>query len=150
VATLADWLLADQGAGSRERLEPVTLETPNGLPLEWRWIGRGHPQAVRVAFQSESTATVESVRFDADGHAELRLPPGEYRWRAMDGPERGEVVVERYSDEWRPAPTQLAAQPGESGGSRRIIAARDWWWLFAVALAAFIAEWVLRRRQGLP
>ncbi len=149
VATLADWLLAERGSVT-QRFEPVTLEAANGLPIEWRWLGRGAPQAIRVALQSDSTSVVEPVRFDADGKAELRLPPGEYRWRAMDGPERGAVVVERYSDEWRPAPTHLAAQPGEPGGSRRIIAARDLWWLFAVALVAFIAEWVLRRRQGLP
>ena len=149
VATLADWLLAERGSVT-QRFEPVTPEAANGLPIEWRWLGSGSPQAIRVALQSDSTSVVESVHFDADGQAELRLPPGEYRWRAMDGPERGVVVVERYSDEWRPAPTQLAAQPGDPGGSRRIIAARDLWWLFAVALAAFIAEWVLRRRQGLP
>jgi len=27
---------------------------------------------------------------------------------------------------------------------------RDRWWLFAIAIAAFAAEWAWRRRQGLP
>jgi len=152
VATLADWLLTDQGTGggSRERLEPVTLETPNGLPLEWRWIGRGSPQPVRVALESESGSASETIRFDAEGRAELRLPPGAYGWRAADGPERGQVVVEEYSDEWRPALPHLTAQPGGPGSSRRVVAARDLWWLFIVAVAALVAEWVWRRRQGLP
>jgi hypothetical protein len=80
----------------------------------------------------------------------MRLPPGVYRWHATDGAERGVVVVERYSDEWRPAATTVSAQPGEPAGSRRDVAARDQWWLFALALTAFVGEWVWRRRQGLP
>lgn len=151
VAAFADWLLAERGE-SRERFGPVTLEAPNGLPLEWHWLSRATPaaQTVRVVLQSESTSVTRSLPFDADGRAELRVPPGLYRWRVTDGPERGVVVAERYSDEWRPAPVTLSDQPGAVTGSRRDIAARDQWWLFAVALAAFVGEWAWRRRQGLP
>lgn len=149
VAVFADWLLAERD-GSRERFGPVTPEAANGMPLEWRWLGQAAPQPVRVSLESESASVTRAVPFDADGRAELRMPPGVYRWRAIDGPERGVVVVERYSDEWRPAPVTLVAQPGEPGESRQDVAARDQWWLFAVALAAFVGEWVWRRRQGLP
>src|SRR5439155_253620 len=38
VAGLVDWLL-EQGAGSGKRFVPVTYETPNGMPLQWRWTG---------------------------------------------------------------------------------------------------------------
>src|SRR5437660_12254122 len=44
VAGLVDWLL-EQGAGSRERFAPVTYETPNGIPLQWRWTGKGEPRS---------------------------------------------------------------------------------------------------------
>src|SRR5207249_1639109 len=40
VAGLVDWLL-EQGAGSGKRFVPVTYETPNGMPLQWRWTGKG-------------------------------------------------------------------------------------------------------------
>jgi len=116
----------------------------------WRWIGRAAPQPIRVVLESGSGTRTESLRFDADGRAELRLPPGVYRWHAADGAERGVVVAESYSEEWRPARPSLASQPGEPGGARRIAAARDQWWLYAIVLGAFVGEWVWRRRQGLP
>ena len=150
VAAVADWLLAEPGAEGGERFGPVMLEAPNAEPLEWRWFGRGPAAAVPVTLASGATPVTETLRFDADGRAELRLPPGVYRWRATDGAERGVVVVERYSDEWRPAAATVSAQPGEPAGSRRDVAARDQWWLFALALTAFVGEWVWRRRQGLP
>ncbi len=150
VAAVADWLLAEQGAGSRERFGPATLEAPNGVPLEWRWFGRSVPRPVRVTLESELAPVTKTLHFDAGGRADLLLPPAVYRWRAVDGPERGVVAVERYSDEWRPAPAVVSAQPGEPAGSRRDFAARDRWWLFALVLTAFVGEWVWRRRQGLP
>jgi hypothetical protein len=73
-----------------------------------------------------------------------------YRWRAADGPERGLVVVEEYSDEWRPATPTLASQPGAVGDERREVGARDRWWLYVLALGALVAEWAWRRREGLP
>ena len=150
VGAVADWLLADGGAGSRERFGPATLEAPNGVPLQWRWFGRSVPRPVRVTLESERAPVTETLSFDASGRADLLLSPGVYRWRAADGPERGVVVVERYSDEWRPAPSVVAAQPGEPAGARRDVAARDRWWLYALVLTALVGEWVWRRRQGLP
>src|SRR5207245_3962882 len=43
IASLADFLLGERGAGSGERVVPMTYETPNGLPLVWRWVGGGAP-----------------------------------------------------------------------------------------------------------
>jgi len=150
VAALADWLLVERGAGSGERFGPVTLEAPNGLPLEWRWERGAPPPMAVVELESEGRSHRDTLRFDASGQAALQLTPGVYRWRAVDGPERGVVAVEQYSDEWRPAPVTLGPQPGEPGDARRDVGARDQWWLYALALAAFIAEWAWRRRQGLP
>lgn len=150
VAAVADWLLAEPGAGSRERFGPVTLEAPNGLPLEWRWEKGAPPPRAVVELESEGRSRLDTLRFDASGHAALHLTPGVYRWRASDGPERGLVVVERYSDEWRPASVTLGPQAGEPGGTRRDVGARDQWWLYVLALTAFVAEWAWRRRQGLP
>jgi len=151
VAVVADWLLSDEAA-SVERFGPVTPEVPQGMPLIWRWRGRGAPNAVALVLESPQGSRTATLRFDAQGEAMLRLPPGVYRWRAAEGAgsERGLVAVEEYSDEWRPSPATLQSQPGESGGLRRDVGARDHWWLFALALAAFAGEWAWRRHQGLP
>jgi len=150
VAALADWLLAERGAGSGERFTPVTPEVPNGVALDWRWLGRDPPATRALVLESAAGVHTDTLRFDMSGHAQLHLAPGTYRWRAADGPERGLVAVEQYSDEWRPAPVTLGPQRGEPGDARRDVGARDQWWLYVLALAAFVAEWAWRRRQGLP
>ena len=84
VAGLVDWLL-EQGAGSGKRLVPVTYETPNGMPLQWRWTGKGEPRDVVIALAADQGQRVDTLRFDAGGRAELRLPPGVYRYAASEG-----------------------------------------------------------------
>jgi hypothetical protein len=150
VAGLADWLLGEQGAGSRERAVPVTREAAHGLPLVWRWTGAGAPQPVVVNLQSEGGRRADTLRFDAAGRAELRLPPGVYRYTLAGSGAPSIVAVETYSEEYRPRAAALAAQPGEALGRFESVGLRDRWWLFAIALAAFAAEWAWRRRQGLP
>jgi len=153
VAGLVDWLL-EQGAGSGERFAPVTYETPNGMPLQWRWTGKGEPRDVVISLAADQGQRVDTLRFGAGGRAELRLPPGLYRYAASDGGggggERGVVAVDTYSDEWRPAVPVLVPQPGTPGARLTGVALRDRWWLFVVAIAAFAAEWAWRRRAGLP
>ena len=149
VAALTDWLLGG-GEGRRERAVPVALEVPNGVALGWRWTGVGDPRPVTIELQDGSALTRDTLRFDAAGRAELRLPPGDYRYSLGSPLERGVVVVEAYSDEWRPAAPVLTAQAGIAAGRVARIGLRDRWWLFAIAIAAFAAEWAWRRRQGLP
>jgi hypothetical protein len=149
VAAVTDWLLGTSAPGAG-RVEPLTTETTNGTPLRWRWAGRDVPRPLPIMLESSGGARGDTLRFDAQGEAVLRLPPDAYRWRLPDGTERGLVIVEEYSDEWRPAAVTVAPQAGETGAGRVAVAARDWWWLFALAIAAFVGEWVWRRRQGLP
>jgi hypothetical protein len=149
VAALADWLLGG-GAARRERAVPVTLETPNGLPLAWQWTGAGDPRPLAIELHGDTGVRRDTLRFDAAGRAELRLPSGVYRYALDGGPERGVVAAEVYSDEWRPSAPVLAAQAGAPAGRVAQIGMRDRWWLFAIAIAAFAAEWAWRRRQGLP
>ena len=151
VAGLTDWLLAG-GEGSEDRFLPVATVTPNGLPVQWRWTAAGEPRAVVLSLTSARGRQQDTLRFDAGGRAELWLPPGVYRYAAAEGPERALVVVDTYSDEWRPAPVVVAAHAGASAGEGRLagVALRDRWWLFVLAIAAFAGEWAWRRRQGLP
>jgi hypothetical protein len=161
VAALADWLLDEEGAtGRRDRLVPETEVVANGLPLAWRWVGGEHggrdgrpSDVVLTLAVGGGGERVDTLRFDATGRAELLLPPGMYRYAAGGAGgagERGLVVVETYSDEWRPAPAVLGAQDGAPAVRLVGIGIRDRWWLFVVAVAAFAAEWAWRRRQGLP
>ncbi|HEV2750945.1 MAG TPA: hypothetical protein VGV12_10530 [Gemmatimonadales bacterium] len=149
VAGVSDWLL-EQGAGSRERFLPVTYETPNGTPLVWRWETPGTARDIVLSLATDKGQRVDTLRFDAGGRAELHLPPGAYRYSVRDGPEHGLVVVDDYSDEWRPAARVLTSQPGAADGRSVPVALRDRWWLFVLATLAFATEWAWRRRQGLP
>ena len=130
----------------------MTYETPNGMPTVWRWAGRGTPRAVTLSLTTEKGQLIDTLRFDAGGRAELRLPPGVYRYAASDGrgAERGVVAVDTYSDEWRPAVPILVPQSGTPGGRLTSVALRDRWWLFVVVIVALVAEWAWRRREGLP
>ena len=155
VAALADWLLGG-GEGRGERFVPVTYEVPNGIPVVWRWVGRGvtgSPSDVVLRLAGDAGVRVDTLRFDAAGQAALLLPPGVYRYASEDGGgggERGLVAVETYSDEWRPAQAVLRAHEGAPAGRLVGIGLRDRWWLYVVAIATFAAEWAWRRRQGLP
>ena len=149
VAALADWLLA-AGDGKGERFAPVTHEVADGLPLVWRWTGSGAPRDLVVTLTAGLKRRADTLRFDVTGRAELLLPPGVYAYSVQDGPERGLVAVDTYSDEWRPDAPVLRVQEGAPAGRLATTAMRDRWWLFVVAIAAFAAEWAWRRRQGLP
>ena len=150
VAGLVDWLLGPQNAGARERAVPVALETQNGLPTAWRWTGTGAPQPLAISLESGATVRTDTLRFDAAGRAELALPPAAYRYTFAGGAERGVVVVETYSDEWRPQPVTVGPQTGETSARTTSVGLRDRWWLFVIAIAALAGEWAWRRRQGLP
>jgi hypothetical protein len=150
VAALVDWLLGEQGTGSRERAVPITLETPNGLPVVWRWTAPDSARAIAVTLRSTDTTRSDTLRFDPSGRAELLLPPGVYRYALAGGSEQGLIAVETYSDEWLPRAPALSAQPGEATARLASVGLRDRWWLFVIVIAALATEWTLRRRQGLP
>jgi hypothetical protein len=151
VAGLVDWLLVtDVDRGAWARLEQ--MEVPRGLPVVWRWTGPGEPRDLGIRLEGAGTpASFDSLRFGAAGRAELLLPPGTYHYTlGTKANGTGVFVVEAYSDEWRPAGPVLQAQLGGGTPTRITIDWRERWWLFALAVAAFGAEWAWRRRMGLP
>jgi hypothetical protein len=161
VAALVDWLLGEAEAG-RGVVAPVVPEVANGLPLEWRWRGRGEPRAVTLRLTGAGGAggagreRLDTLRFGATDRAAVWLPPGIYRYAAGEGTEgtegtaRGVVAVEEYSDEWRWARPVLTPQAGAAVGRAGAVRLRERWWLFVVAVAALAAEWAWRRRAGMP
>jgi hypothetical protein len=151
VAELANWLLEGEGGrGKGERATPEAVAVANGLRVVWRWTGSGTPHDLPVTLSASAGERRDTLRFDATGEATLLLPPGVYRYALDDGPERGVVAVETYSDEWRPDAPVLRRQPGAPAGRFETVTMRDRWWLFVLAMAAFTVEWAWRRRQGLP
>lgn len=148
IAGLVDWLLAG-GSTASDWAHPDSLDIPAGLPVTWRWTGPGTPRPVGIALAAPSGALSDTLRFGADGRAELLLPPATYRYTLADGHGRGLLVVDQYSDEWRGGAT-LEDQPGRAAAERVVTDWRERWWLFALAIAAFAAEWAWRRRMGLP
>ena len=148
VAGLVDWLLAG-GSGATDWARPDSLDVPDGLPVTWRWSGPGSPKPLGVAFASASGTTTDTLRFGADGHAQVRLPTGTYRYALADGHGHGVIVVDAYSEEWRRGPV-LEDQPGRAATDRVVLDWRERWELFALAILVFAAEWTWRRRMGLP
>jgi hypothetical protein len=149
VATTANWLLA--GADTvRGVAAPVRSVVQNGRPLVFEWTGAGPVVATPVAWSgagADGTRT-DTLRFDGAGRAPVRWPPGEYRYRLVGGG-GGIVAVEEYSDELLPSPVTLQARTARASLPQGRTAARDWLWLFAIAIAALSVEWLARRRLGL-
>jgi hypothetical protein len=149
VATTASWLLA--GADSvRGVAAPVRSVVQNGRPLVFEWAGAGPAVATPVVWSGagDSGTRTDTLRFDGAGRAPVRLPPGEYRYRLVGGG-GGTVAVEEYSDELLPSPVTLQARTARAGLPQGRTAAREWLWLFAIAIAALSVEWLARRRLGL-
>ncbi len=147
VAATVSWLLAapDSATGLAR---PVRNVVQQGRPLVFQWTGAGSSRPVALSLGSGDDTRADTLRFDGAGRAALWLAPGEYRYRLEDGV-TSLAGVETYSDEFLPRPVVLSAQePGQVTDSGKT-SPRDWPWLFAIAVAALCAEWLVRRRMGL-
>jgi hypothetical protein len=76
------------------------------------------------------------------------LAPGEYRYRLGPGG-AGTVAVEEYSDELLPRPVTVTPHGARAAFATTTRSAREWPWLFALAVMGLAGEWVARRRLGL-
>ena len=147
VAATASWLLggADSARGAARPLRPVVS---NGRPVIFEWAASGTPQPTAVAWSGSGAARSDTLRFDGSGRAAVWLSPGEYRYRLAGGG-GGTVAVEEYSDELLPRPPALTAHEARASAPLGRRAARDWLWLFGLAVAGLAGEWIARRRLGL-
>ncbi len=85
VAALVDWLLGDEGRGTRERVVPELYEVPNGMPTVWRWAAADSARPIAIRLRHDDTTRTDTLRFDAAGRAELLLAPGVYRYALGGG-----------------------------------------------------------------
>ncbi len=149
VAAGVDWLL---GSTARARGGAVVVSdvVPRGVPVTFAWRGDGPaPAVLAVELEGADSAVARVLPLDPAGVAELRLPPGTYRWRVRPADASGWTVVESYSSEFHPGPV-VAAWQAAAVAPRGVEGAREAWWIFAVALVALLTEWAWRTRRGLP
>ncbi|MDB4882410.1 MAG: hypothetical protein JWL95_1176 [Gemmatimonadetes bacterium] len=147
--TLFDWLAA--GRTDRRAVVPEAGVFRAGAPLRWR---RGAPDdsVVDVVLSRRGApARVDSMRLRfADAATVVEspaVPPGVYDVRASGG---SSVLVVNASGEM--IPRRPTVKSGGVGGRASIAdapLAGDLGWLYAVAVIALCAEWLLRRRIGL-
>lgn len=147
VAATTSWLLggADSARGSARSLRAVVS---NGRPVVFEWTAPGAPAPLGIAWSGDRGSQADTLRFDGGGHATVWLAPGEYRYR-LSGGGGGTVAVEEYSEELLPRPPTLSPHEARLAVPPGRRAARDWLWLFGLAVAALAGEWMARRRLGL-
>ncbi|MEO8450401.1 MAG: hypothetical protein ABI647_11450 [Gemmatimonadota bacterium] len=102
-----------------------------GYEDTWRWRMSG-PEGAVLAHRAWWTSLVGSVAYRASVPLAPRAP-------ANDAPRARMVAALGPPDPSVPSPAR------DSYGDRP---ARPWWWLFAVAAGALVAEWARRRRRG--
>jgi hypothetical protein len=147
VASAASWLLAGTDT-TMGVARPVRRVVQQGRPLVFEWTGPGVASATALTWSTPDGTRPDTLRFDGAGRATVWLAPGTYRYR-FGGGAGGMVAVEEYSDELLPHAVTLRPRNGvvRPPGGRTV--ARDWLWLFGLAILAFAAEWLARRRLGL-
>lgn len=147
VAATTSWLLG--GADSvRGSARPLRTVVQNGRPIVFEWIAPGPPREAAIGWTGDDLARTDTLRFDGAGRAVTWLPPGIHRYRLSEGG-AGTIAVERYSDEFIPRPETLAARESTAPRPAATSSAREWLWLFGLAVLGLAVEWLLRRRLGL-
>ena len=147
-----DWLLGSSLAQRTETLESSGV-VARGEPVTFTWTRGAPPDSLEVLVHRSGTPDTSRaiLRFDADGKGLCDLAPGEYEWFASAaGAARGRTVVEEYSDEFHPRALVTPSTGGAAGNVLEERYARGSFWLFALVVVAFTAEWAWRFRRGLP
>lgn len=146
VAATTSWLLGatDSATGVARPVHPVAQR---GRPVIFR---RTRPDSLAVPIEvvGPGGRLHDTLRFDGQGRAELRLPPGQYRYRLAGGG-AGLIAVESYSDEYLRRPVVLEAREPRVDPQPDRRPLREGPWLFAIVVAALSGEWWWRRRAGL-
>lgn len=147
IASATAWLLGATDPRLGEA-RPVHMVVPRGVPLGFEWTARGTPVPLTISWTGDQVRRTDTLRFDGAGRATVLLPVGVHRYHLADGGD-GTVAVEPWSLEFPPRAPTLRSRPASTLAAGVRGSARDRLWLFALLLAAFSAEWALRRRRGL-
>ena len=145
---LFDWMAGE--ATDLRGPRPAAAWIRVGEPVRWRR-GGFKDSAATVILKRRGGTKADTVRLSFVGGGSLAESPalaaGVYATRIgdVDG-----LLAVNESAEWVPRrPTVRAGAIGGGAAVGRAPTARMAWWLYAIALAALCAEWILRRRIGL-
>lgn len=147
VADAAAWLLGAPDADGA-KAQVVNAVTQRGRAVRFRWSAATAPTPLAITLEAASGQRNDSLIFDGAGDALLALPVGTYRYELESGG-RGSFAVEPFSDELVPMPPSLERRESEYTPSPPRRSLRDMLWLFALAVAGFGSEWMIRRKVGL-
>jgi len=147
VAASASWLLAteDSATGPIRVVRPVV---ERDAPVVFGRNDAGTGARVPVVLEGASGPRSDTLVFGAEGRAELRLPPGIWRY-TTEGGGAGTIAVEEYSGEFLPAAVTLATREAGVRPVGRGRGTRELPWLFGLAILGWCVEWAARRRAGL-
>ena len=146
--SIFDWLA---GATSDTRgARPATTWTRVGEPIRWRRGGLTDSTATVVAHRrGDAAADTVTLHFPGGSTITQTAPMRSGVYRISVGGVDGLLAV-NGSGEWVPRrPTVGSGAIGSAVAQGRAPRARTAWWLYAIALAALCAEWILRRKIGL-
>ena len=143
-----DWLTGD-GTDVRAA-HPATAWLRAGEPVRWRR-GNARDTAATVILRAAGSKRADTLALHFAGESGVAdtppLPAGVYETHTAGGD--GLLAVNR-SAEWLPRrPMARSGGVGTAPAADRAPRARTRWWLYALALIALCAEWVLRRKVGL-
>ena len=150
LAAGVNWLMRTDEAGLGERKLLVSNTVPFGAPVVLRWSGSSAPDSITLRITGPDSSFSITRTLGPRGEARVLLPPGGYRWRNPETDETGLVAVESYSPEYTLQPATLRAGRGNTLAPTSETNARQTWWWFVIVAGAFVGEWFLRQRKGLP
>lgn len=147
-----DWLANERP--DRRPVVPATSTVHEGDPITWRrGVGTDSVVTARVSRRGAAAATGDSLalRFGS-GNAPVQsraLSRGIYEVHTSAQGDRSLLVVNPSTELIPSRPTVRGGAFGSRPVSGESPRARDYSWLFALAIGALCTEWVLRRRAGL-
>lgn len=146
VAGAMTWLLATPAA-DRPQVTVIDAVVEQGSPARFQASGDSLPGTMPIVLEAGGKERTDTLRFNTDGVASLALLPGHYSYRVAGSV--GEVMVEPWSRELLPSPPTIRSHQLSSTSVQGRRSMRELGLLFVVAVAAFSAEWLIRRRLGL-
>ena len=143
-----DWLTGD--ATDVRAAHPAAPWVRAGEPVRWRR-GNARDSVATVVIRGRGAPRPDTLRLrfaGASGTAESPpLPSGIYDTQTSGG---DGLLAVNVSAEWLPRRASVrGGAVGSAPSADRAPRARSAWWLYAIALTALCAEWILRRRVGL-
>ncbi|HEY2849173.1 MAG TPA: hypothetical protein VGI97_04795, partial [Gemmatimonadaceae bacterium] len=144
-----DWLTGDDT--DVRAAHPVTTWIRSGEPVRWRRGSARDSVATVVLRASGEGVRADTLRLRFAGETGVAetapLAPGVYSTHTAGG---DGLLAVNASAEWLPRrPMVRSGAVGSAPAADRAPRSRTLWWLYAIAIIALCAEWVLRRKVGL-